>query len=446
MMKLKRVKKLSLGINHRGHAALLFVLIFPAMFGMFVWGTEGARIMQDKARLGDAMEVAGLAVAAENSDDPVTQRDTAKKFLKTYFTNSTTTISNPTVKKLTCEKNPKCDQNDPNVARFFEYQVTATVTQNIWFDGAGNFVDYGGEDKKYTVSDKSVARKYQSQAVDVVLVADYSASMYQGWDGGDNKKFKDLNNIISDVAIELKKFNEQNIKQVNKIAVVPFDYYTSEKNKEGERRFSANIYCGDSYESDCYSKYPAIKGRPINPAKTVSRIFSDFDSIHQYKWKVKDVTNISIFENIYLTSDFEKDVIDKITKKSLFDIPKKSGSGTASYTGLIKGAQVAAQGSNPRRLIIILSDGVDSYSEITDSLIDAGLCTKIIGGLNSLKTSSGDNVKAKLAAVGFDYDVDSNPQMERCVGKNNVYKAENSADIKNKILELISEEIGHLAE
>jgi tight adherence protein G len=438
-MKTKSPRRIALNLRQRGHASLLFVLIFPALFGMFVWGAEGARIMQDDARLADAMEVAGLAVAAQNSDNQATQQATAKKFIQTYFTNGSANIT-PTVTKLTCEQNANCDQNDPNEARFFEYRITATVTRDTWFNDGAGYVSYG---KQYAVKDKSVSRKYQSQAVDVVLVADYSASMFEYWRGGSKRKFQDLNDIIADVAKELKTFNEQNKNQVNKIAVVPFDFYTSEKviDRRGrvKRMFAAHVYCS-SRGCNSYSPY-----NNVNATTTVSKIFELNDSIHQYEWKEREVTNISVFENIYLTSNFQTDVINRISDSRYFNISSGGGSGTSSYTGLIRGAQVAAMGTNPRRLIIILSDGVDSYSGVTISLISAGLCSTIIDQLNSLK-SGDDNVKAKLAAVGFDYDIDSNPQMSNCVGENNVYKAENRADIKNKILELISEEIGHLAE
>ncbi|GAD89740.1 hypothetical protein VHA01S_026_00460 [Vibrio halioticoli NBRC 102217] len=46
--------------------------------------------------------------------------------------------------------------------------------------------------------------------------------------------------------------------------------------------------------------------------------------------------------------------------------------------------------------------------------------------------------------IGFDYPVNSNTGLRDCVGKDNIYAAENKDAIKDKILELISEEIGHL--
>lgn len=130
-----------------------------------------------------------------------------------------------------------------------------------------------------------------------------------------------------------------------------------------------------------------------------------------------------------------------------FNISQSSGSGTAFYSGLIRGAQIIhQQGENPRQLIIILSDGEESNKNTTQKLIQAGLCKTIFDKLNSQQHSNGDNVKARIFAVGFDYEVKSNPQLADCVGADNVFQAQNRDDIKNKILELITEEIGHLSE
>ncbi|NAX09131.1 TadG, partial [Vibrio sp. V40_P2S30T141] len=67
-------------------------------------------------------------------------------------------------------------------------------------------------------------------------------------------------------------------------------------------------------------------------------------------------------------------------------------------------------------------------------------CSTILNTLNSP-----NNVQARMVAVGFAYDINAYPQMKNCVGEDNVFSARNPDDIKNKILELITEEIGHLA-
>lgn len=415
-----------------GHAALLFVLFFPLLFGVFVLGTDGSRALQDKARLEEAVEIATLAVAAENSSNQATQEATATKFIQSYFPQSL--VSSVSVAKIACEQNPKCDQNNPDVQRFFEYQVNVTLSQDSWFYSEDSTLSNMGE--TYTVGGSSNARKYQSEAVDVILVADYSASMFGEWDGGDEQKFKDLNDIMIEVAEELEKFNGFNVDQKNKLAVVGFDFYTSE-GSGSNRRFAHHIICSGG----CNNSLPGNNG--VDAPSTVNNIFNLGHASHQYTLTQSDVTNISIFETIPLTDNFTN-LISKINNLSFFNVPGPGGSGTSSYAGLMKAAQIAIEGKNPRRIIIILSDGADWFSTTTTQLINAGLCTTILDTLNEETTADGKEVKARLAAVGFDYDIDANPQMKNCVGESNVYKAENREEIKNRILELISEEIGRL--
>ncbi|MGT0150513.1 hypothetical protein ACT691_18250 [Vibrio metschnikovii] len=88
----------------------------------------------------------------------------------------------------------------------------------------------------------------------------------------------------------------------------------------------------------------------------------------------------------------------------------------------------------------MLSDGEDNFTNTTNKLISAGLCSTILNTLNSK-----NDVQAHMVAVGFAYNINAYPQMKNCVGEENVFSARNPEDIKNKILELITEEIGHLA-
>jgi hypothetical protein len=120
--------------------------------------------------------------------------------------------------------------------------------------------------------------------------------------------------------------------------------------------------------------------------------------------------------------------------------------GTASYEGLIRGAQIAAKGDNPRRLLIILSDGLDNDTAITTSLVSAGMCTTITETLDEQVTSKGYEVSSKIVLIGFDYDVTENQALRDCVGEDNTYQAQYTDDILAIILKLITEEVGHLTE
>ncbi|MBE4019913.1 hypothetical protein HJ130_13195 [Vibrio parahaemolyticus] len=78
-----------------GHAAILFALFIPLLFGVFTLGTDGARAVQDKARLLEAVEVASLAVAGQGSDNA----DLAKNYLEYYFPSATINNNDIKIKK-----------------------------------------------------------------------------------------------------------------------------------------------------------------------------------------------------------------------------------------------------------------------------------------------------------------------------------------------------------
>ena len=465
-----------------GHAGLMFLLIFPALFGLFVWSTDGARMLQSDARLTDAMEVAVLAVSAQASDENDVREATAKRFINDYF--SDVEASNITV---TSSKTAKTEGEGDDEKRFFEYDLSVKVERDTIFQkNNGSTLSYGDS---FKMGRSATARKGLSEAVDVVLVADYSASMYSGWSGGAQRKFQDLNAIINEIADELKHYNDQNPSFVNTLSVVGFDYHTSEniayeveeevvvgqecrrewrwwrwvtvcndvteiQTVEYSNRFFAHhLVCdtqGWSLTSDCrsssdgsFDKKKILDKKYIDAQATVDNVFNLNHPSHQHNLTESEVTNISVFETIELTNDFDS-VKDVVNDTDRFNIPKGDGSGTASYAGLIRAAQIAKEnGTNPRRLIIILSDGVDSKSSITDVLIEADLCSTIVDTLSE-EVVEGKNVRAEMAAIGFDYDIEENPQMANCVGEERVYSAVNTEDIKNKILSLISEEVGSL--
>jgi len=148
----------------------------------------------------------------------------------------------------------------------------------------------------------------------------------------------------------------------------------------------------------------------------------------------------------------------------------EAGGGTASLQGIIRAGQIVTKlAKNQKQLIIILSDGEDwnHYAGQTKKLVDKGMCSNIlnmvnggtvtadnegdnisvVGGVSQgMKTPEGEPMNARMAVIGFDYELNQNVGLRNCVGRDNVYKAENKDDILNKILGLITEEVGHLAQ
>ncbi|WP_159654486.1 TadE/TadG family type IV pilus assembly protein [Vibrio atypicus] len=418
---MKRINKQS------GHAALLFALIIPGLFGLFTLASDGARAIQTKARIEDAAEIAVLAVAAHNDDNEDSagsgsgsqvNRKIASDYLEAYL-HDMTLVSELKIHKYNCDQIPECVRGLANgQPRFFQYEVEATSRHVSWFSGNDSIQGFGDT---FDAKGAATARKYQSEAVDIIFVADYSGSMADGWNGGRYAKYVDLRNIIKLVTDELQKFNDLNNSDDNTVGLTGFNYYTRTKPT------NRSNYC-------FMSQLEYKNNGNINYSKTVNRIFTEKNNrycVNHY--------DSSRFFDLPLTDNY-----------SAFNGQINSfypNHGTASYQGIMRGAQMLSEGTNPRRLLIVLSDGDDTGStqkNIHRKLVDAGMCNKIREELSSGTSASGQTIKARLAVVGFDYDVNDNTALRDCAGEDNVFKAQNTDDILNKILELITEEIGHL--
>ncbi|OOE96164.1 pilus assembly protein [Salinivibrio sp. IB643] len=434
--------------QQQGHAAILFALFIPILFGIFTLGTDGARAVQDKARLAEAVEVASLAVAGAGSDD----KTLAKAYIQDYFPYAEVDDSDITIRKINCENNASCQDSEQ---RFFEYQVLAKIHQPTWFPGNETIVGFG---ENYDVASGAVSRKYHAETVDVVLVADFSGSMAWPWSGKDGTgeiRYRMMKEIISEIASELDNFNDY-VKGENKnrLAITGFDNFTQKVNPDNKDKMlhfdhlicNGNSRCitDCSYRWGWYLQCDARSGDTpgqVNGRATVDNIFSLSHPVHSNPVLETSIDGkLSYFQDIELTDDFDT----LKNKVNSFVIRGSQISGTSSYAGIIRGAQMVEVGANPRRLIILLSDGADNFTDTTDKLIEADMCTNIIEHLNSLNVD-GEPVKARMTAVGFADSEDIPSQMESCVGEDNVFSAENPDEIKNKILELITEEIGHLA-
>lgn len=406
-----------------GHAAILFAMIIPGLFGLFTLASDGARAIQTKARIEDASEIAVLAIAAHNDDNKNSQgsgsgssvnRKIATDYLEAYL-HDIDSLKDLKIHKYNCDQIPECvaglARGEP---RFFQYEVEATSRHISWFPGGSSMSGFG---KTFSAKGAATARKYQSEAVDIVFASDYSGSMGWDWNGGSNKKYIDLRNIIKIVTDELQKFNDLNNGNNNKVGLTGFNYYTQTKptNRSYVCLMSQLVY-------------NSWGGLDANATK--NSVFREKDN----NYCVRSYAPYQ-FKDLALTDNYNSfnNSINKF----------RPDSSTASYQGIIRGAQMLKKGDNPRRLLIVLSDGADSDSTLRQ-LVNVGMCTKIKQGLSTGQTSDGQNIKARLAVVGFDYNVNNNTALRDCAGAENVFKAQNTDDILNKILELITEEIGHL--
>lgn len=424
--------------KQQGHAAILFALIIPAMWGFFTIAIDGSRAIQTKARLGDATEAAALALAAKNSTNLTQNKALAKDYIEAYLPDAD--ISIPKVLRTECRVSDgrECE----GASRYAQYDIDTLIKQDPWVPVGNDFVGFKGA---YDVTHTSTARKYQGDSIDIAFVMDYSGSMNDRWQG--KPKYKHVRDIINDVLDELEEY--QGIQEINnKVALVPYAEFTARPD-DGRRcpswpyrqpiRFVDYLY----YQKNSRDRVYVDARRTVNNWRVDrsldANMVCNFEDYRDYYLSYKNVPFTDSFRR--LRDDMQS---------------FRPGGATASYQGIIKAAQLFDQldTPNPRQLMVILSDGDDTngnngplsrYSPVpTEALVDAGLCENIKATLNSQRTTDNRPVTFQFALIGFDYNVSKNPLTE-CIGTENVYDAANPDELLDIILNLISEEIGHLS-
>lgn len=445
--------------QQQGHAAILFALFIPILFGIFTLGTDGARAVQDKARLAEAVEVATLAASGSNTSlvTDNKRKELVLEYLRYYFPSAEIQekdIDLNAVEKCEDQSGQPTQNCDDKTSgeRFYEYTVSVNISQPTWFPGNDAIIGFGDD---YKVSGAAVARKYQSETLDVIYVADFSGSMSWEMKGTSQIKYQKLVEIIKEINVDLDEFNQElrdkmgeNASQ-NTVAFAGFNPYVAIKSSNTkEKRFKCWIwrrsngsyykkyYWGEpNYFNSCGGAetkmmYPVdyIDYQRYSPSQTVEEMFE--------RGRVRNLRGEHYFYSIPPTSNIKDDFNPAISEF----LPDN---GTASYQGIINGAQLAMKGKNSRRLIILLSDGMDSDTGTTTALVEQGMCTKIINTLKN-EVVDGKAVKPRLAMIGFDYPVEKNKALYRCMN-GEVTKADSYDEIKATIRGLILEEIGHLA-
>lgn len=463
IMKLKK--------QQSGHAAILFVMCIPVLFGVFTLASDGARALQSKARLEDAAEAAVLAVSAYGEEDDVSKQ-TGKDYVAHYM-HDMSNLVDIEVEKLECSELPECTADD-NDRPFVEYQVSGRTKHRSWFPGNDVTVGFG---ESFDVTGMSKARKFQSsQPMDITFIIDFSGSMNYDWEGhappdmaeevpnvpgrfSPPSRLSDLKDVVQMVTDELQAYNNSTTGPKHRVAMTGYNRRTVNAGSGGKFivRDQRIIQSTGQYDKDDV----------VNFSKTIKQQFKP-------KGKAGRIPNgdeLAEFNDINYTSDFGS--FNKSVKGF------KAYGGTASLQGLIRASQIVSyhitkdkEEANPKQLIIILSDGVDQghYLGQIQKLVNKGMCTNLrnaieggpvsaddnnadkidfSGGYSSgLPTNTGEDPSVRIAMIGFGdgYDIHANTGLLNCVGEENAFSANNKDEILNLIMSLVSEEVGHLAQ
>lgn len=314
----------------RGAAGIIYVTMIPALFGIFALGIESSRYLQTHARLGDAIEIASLAVAANVSKNENDNRLLAQGFANIYVPDGDIDLSKISIIRKSCDDiyGNECGQPgvyDEDGLIFTEYKVTLESDFDSWYP-KDEFAQ--GYDDIVKMKGNAVARKYQGYTLDVAFVADFSGSMKDPWNG--QTKYRGVINVIEDITRKLESFNESTEQELdgkrllNKAAFIGYNLYTS----NGSSYFSNVNYNNASLSKKWWTNTPniAFDSTIANPLTTTRKSLNG---------RV-DGDNSSYFETVDLTDDFSsfRSTINMF-------IPNH---GTASYEGIIAAAKLLEEG------------------------------------------------------------------------------------------------------
>ena len=389
--------------KQRGAAAIYLVLLLIPLFGTVFLALEGTRFIQKQNRLADASEAAALAITIANRENKTNyEKEMSTRYVQSYIRD----INNTPVLSVSVKKGE--DSVNGVIKSYVQYKVDATTTHKSWFSS----LLIPSFKPTESIANKAVARNYPEtpgdKFIDLVFVADFSGSMNWPWGNTRRKKIDVLKDAVVDIS---KGILEQ---APNKIAMVPFDYYTA-------RKIGNRIECENKLK-----KTPGSSA--FDYAASVNTVFkgsSNSGSCNHFPFRTIEMTN-------------------DIKKISLITAMNSRGSGTAAFQGVMKAAELLYKEKHkPRppqeqeeykkrlKMILILSDGADSQPEHFRQLVSAGLCRKI------KREFSRDGEIFYMAFLGIDFDASGQNSFERCVGKGNIIDVENVNELVLKIKEIM---------
>lgn len=418
--------------DKRGAFAVSFVLLSGLLLSLAALGIEGTRYVLDRARLSDAMEQAALALSAEDNGVAGNARNQklASDYFKAWMQHEKRVVT-PVIKI-----NNGVSSTNGNLS-WVEYRVSGQISEDSWFSSS-LFPSFG---KQVTVGGNGAARKYRSD-MDVVFAVDFSESMREGFVGDENRtKIDELKSVVMTLSTELFSFDKR-----NKVGFVPFTWGI--KSLDGK-------YCYFPFVSNTGKKVPdnVLQIMPDHVAlDDFRRVMSYIDYQATLNSIPKDVTD---FLFPYSKVDSDAPCLNIANNapytvpltSSLNDIKKINSMNIYGFTlissGMIGGTQVLSKGTAAKKVLVIVSDGMDeprpeaaaNIVDISQKLMQMGLCNKI---REALTTSSSTG---KIAFIGINYDPSSD--WKSCVGESNYFEPKTVDEFRNAMRRAVFEEVGH---
>ncbi|MFD1800829.1 protein TadG, associated with Flp pilus assembly [Mixta tenebrionis] len=395
--------------DRRGAFAISFAMLGSSLLALAAFGFEGSRYITERARLSDAMEQAALALTAEdNGEGAARNYSLSSDYFRAYMRHDKS-VFKPTVivKRGTSATNHNLS--------YVEYRVSGQTLQDSWFSSSW----FPSFDKQVKIGDNGAARKYRSN-MDVLFVTDFSGSMNESF--GSSTKLMELKRIVLQLSEELFAYDMS-----NKVGFVPFGW-GAKNGGNCDLPFVVNSAVPPNLISS-NDKLTSLE-RYVNISGTVASIPNKVNQIYiPLAQASKDAClNESSSWKVPLTSDYNQ--IAQINGMT-------ASGGTLVSTGLLLATPYLVEGTESRKVMVIVSDGTDDPNtvQITPKLINAGMCDRI------REVISTEESVGKITFIGINYAPTFD--WKRCVGEKNFYLPQNIKELEDDLRRAVFEEVGH---
>ena len=401
--------------RQQGASLIMFLLMIPVLIGFMVLSIEGGRYLRTKSAVADAAEVATLAISARASQSEEGNQKLAESYIQTLLPEARD-IS-VSVSKAECSELDDCNPEWGERAAFVQYNTSASATFDSWFPKSeGNGL---GFNKEVTLGNSASVRKFQGNggAVDVVFAADFSGGMRCEWGAeegancpqnqvNENSKVEVLKRVLSEVAQNIEYMTKDS-SQKNTMAMIPFSSFSGELNEDRPG--------GNQHDEYCRVK----QDRNADPAETFRDMFVEKGCSTT---RIKDAP----YHSIPPTTN-ASELIEPL-------MGFQASGATAIYGGVIRAAKYLLDDEeesknsdrisrNQRRLIIVMSDGIDNgsvkignedvdFTKHHNALTEWDYCGVIREKLNN-QTVNGQSVESRIVGIGFDYDIETNVNLKK---------------------------------
>ncbi|CFR31791.1 pilus assembly protein [Yersinia frederiksenii] len=477
--------------NKQGAILLPFILILPFFIGLIFLSFEVSHFLQKKAKLSDAIEQATLALTVENDDIPDAGQESKNRDLVSQYIHAYLPLENFSTPEI--EINNYCGQFVYNAKMFMNYSAKflakTPITNKI---KTIDIVDTA-------VAKKTIIHEH-NEKTDVIFVVDYSESMEKKFKNNISsiKKIDVLREIF--IRVNNTILRNADIQTIGFIPYSwGTKRKTIENNQTQEYCHFPFIAKEYSKKNDYFRKYIASKLREVSGLGNIEKVYDIkyadidlFDERHSYFYDrirtlpvdykseaeqlynkiryiytaltqikiigetidydatiksinsdakyidipIKDIINDEICLNLsdaYSLEDYQ----DTNIINSMLDMTPIGGTLTSSGILYANNLFRNKNDNDKEKLMIIISDGVESYDEkyrenpgfyITKKLIDKGMCEKI----------KDNNIKMIFIAIDYDPEKIQDPRRyidwKKCVGEDNYYEADNAHQLEVELM------------